>query len=157
MQCILRLNQTFNILTCLQWKSTCEGLSCSWLISICYHCMIVLTRVLLLSRKHCFQHPLLEESLWMPFSHDGGHPCSSVMRIWSGTAFPSKPCGWAPMPPWLAWKRLSLLQICKQAVHLMPDAAATNVQRCCATLHLTKLLWVSTDSDHCQHSDWIVM
>lgn len=76
----------------LQMKSMSEGLLRSYIIVKCYHCVIALTKILLLSQKHHSQHPSLEESFWMPFWHRGGHPYSSLMRIWSKIAFPSKSC-----------------------------------------------------------------
>ena len=118
-----------------QIKSTSDGLSCSWLISKCYHCMTARTRILLPSQKHHSQRLVFAESFWMPFWRLGDRPYWSLRRIWSEIAFPSKPCWWAPaLPPLLAWNHLSLLQTCRQAVHLMPQAAVMNVQEWCATM-----------------------
>ena len=112
----------------LQIESMSEGLSCTWLISKCYHCMTALTTILLPSQKHHSQRLVFVESFWTPFWHLGDRPYWSLRRIWSETAFPSKSCWWAPaMPPLLAWNHLSLLQTCRQAVHLMPQAAVMNV------------------------------
>ena len=97
--------------------------------------MIALTRIRLPSQKHHSQRLVFVELFWMPFWHLGDRPYWSLTCIWSETAFPSKPCWWAPaMPPLLAWNHLSLLQTCSQAVRLIPHAAVMNVQTWCATM-----------------------